>query len=582
MRCLSSTINLAVTAETSPVDILKTTADMTRHNISPATSVIVECYFVLGLERRLRRYERVRDVMNSWDRDQQNALLILTGDSAKSDQDLDLESVPRTDEPPQGFSMQLHHSSKPGKWNKRWVTLLDNGQIYAAKSPNSQPSDKDSNVLCHLTDFDIYAPKESEMRRNLKPPKRFCYAIKSQQKTVVFANGENFVHFFSTDDSQQAASFYDKVHAWRSWYLVNRMVDLQTRSRAPQISYDPKANNPVSPKRSTVGSRGSTSARASIVEEEVVDEPLMNVNAFRMSKIVITPEDIKSNKTAAVRSKSVHRSGTLKKNGAANLEVPKTVREEEPEFATGGLLGSTYDKLKQTDAASVASSSKTGSDGPFTEAPSLLNGGISKSSSDASDQMKRQAEEEEKNNEATSWFPSAAEHSARVRSQVVHQPSPPHLRRPMTADTAGNAPAARRERHPAPLLSFTNDFPEPPRFREGPAGVRQVPGQPLINFASGGATREPRDSAPRQNVSRRGLPASNAGGLATSPPPQHPPPPPGPRFRSKSAVTQRRYNPNETNHPPMPAMPNRRHPHHAEPRGPPRFPAPEPLVNRAK
>lgn len=598
VRCLSSTINLPVTADTTSVDILKATADMTRHHISPATSVIVECYFVLGLERRLRRYERVRDVMNSWDRDQQNSLLIMPCDSAQSDQDLDLESVPRTEEPPQGFSMQMHHSSKPGKWNKRWVTLLENGQIYAAKSPNAKPSDKDSSVLCHLTDFDIYAPKESEMRRNLKPPKKFCYAIKSQQKTVVFAHAENFVHFFSTEDAKQAACFYEKVHAWRSWYLVNRMVDLEKKNRVPQLTLNPKSSsNTASPKRSM--NSGNRSARASTVAEEAEkegEEPLMNVNAFRMSQIIIAPEDDKVKKSMSVRSKApVQRSNTVKKPAATTVEVPKTVREEEPEFAAGGLLGNAYEKRKQADAASDASSplspNGASSNSPFTEAPSLLNGGISNSSSDASDHIKRQAEEEERKRkevEARSWFPSAAEHSARIRSQVVlpQQPLLHHQqRRPATGNTTTSPPMARRGGHPAPLLSFTKDFPEPPRFRDGPSGVRQVAGQPLINYAAGGAVREAQNSAPRRNVSRRGLPSSNSGGLTSPPPPpQHPPPPPGSqRTRSKSsASSQRRYNTGDAHHPPMPAVSNRRHPHHGEPRGPPSRPPPEPLVNRAK
>ncbi|KAG5920655.1 hypothetical protein E4U42_006140, partial [Claviceps africana] len=236
VRCLSSTISLPVTADTSPMDIVTATVEMTRHQLTPATCVIIECYTVLGLERRLRRYERIRDVMNSWDRDLQNSLLIMSCDATKDDEPhLEIESVPRTEEPPCGFSMPMHHSSKPGKWNKRWVTLLDNGQIYAAKSADAQPCDKDSSVLCHLTDFDIYTPKESEMRRHLRPPNRLCYAIKSQQKTVVFPNGENFVHFFSTEDAEQAAFFYEKVHAWRSWYMVNRMVHLgEKKDKPPQ------------------------------------------------------------------------------------------------------------------------------------------------------------------------------------------------------------------------------------------------------------------------------------------------------------------------------------------------------------
>ncbi|KHO01474.1 uncharacterized protein MAM_00475 [Metarhizium album ARSEF 1941] len=560
VRCLSTTVSLPVTADTSPVDILKATADRTTHDISPATCVIMECYSALGLERRLRRYERVRDVMNSWDRDQQHSLLVVKCESPNSDRDLDLEAVPRTEQPPQGFSMQMHYSSKPGKWIQRWVTLLENGQIYAAKSPNAKATDKDSTVLCHMTDFDIYSPKESQTRRALRPPHKFCYAIKSQQKTVVFANADNFVHYFSTDDARQAGRFSEKVHAWRSWYLVNRIVDPQ-KKRVPQIE---------SPNRSF--KCGNSSARASTISSKGDDEPLMNVNAFRMSQIVITPEETSTGRSASVKSKpSLHSSGPVRKNGPAGVELSN---KAEPEFAAGGLLGSAYDKLKQSDAASATSGAA--SDGPFTEAPSLLNGGISNSSSDASDKLKKQARAERKKVEVASWFPSAAEHSARIRSQSLHaQSSPYQQRRPIAADIRPMVPIIRRsEKHPAPLLSFSKDYPEPPRFREGPTSVRQLPGQPLISYATGGSPREARDGAPRNRVSRRGLPASNGIGFTgpPSPSPQLPSLPPGSLGRSKtSSSSTKRFGPVDTHpHHPMPAASGRRRPHG------------EPLVNRAK
>ncbi|EFY87983.1 hypothetical protein MAC_05974 [Metarhizium acridum CQMa 102] len=534
------------------------------------------CYSALGLERRLRRYERVRDVMNSWDQDKQHSLLVIKSESPNSDLDLDLQAAPLTKEPPQGFSMQMHHSSKTGKWTERWVTLLENGQIYAAKSPNVNASSKDSIVLCHMTDFDIYSPRESQMRRHLRPPKKFCYAIKSQQKPVVFANTENFVHYFSTNDAQQAARFFKKVHAWRSWYLVNRMVDLQEKSRVSQIALGPKSNNSESPQKSI--NSGSTSVRASTIASQK-DEPLMNVDAFRMSQIVITPEEAKSRRSVSVKSKlSVNRSGTVKKNMLADVDFSKTVKKAESEFAAGGLLGNAYDvKIKQSDAASAAS--KAVSDGPFTEAPSLLNGGISNSSSGAPDKFKKQAEEEKKRPEAMSWFPSAAEHSARIRSQSFHpQSSSYQQRRPMTADTG----ASRSEKHPGPLLSFSKDFPEPPRFREGPAGVRQAPGQPLVSYATGGTMREPRDGAPRRTMSRRGLPASHGAGFTGQPPPspQRPSLSLVSRARSKTSSSPKRLNTVDDRSPPTPATSSRRRPHHAQPYStqPNR---PEPLVNRA-
>lgn len=510
MRCLSSTITLPVTADTSPVDILRASAEMTEHHISPATCVVIECYFVLGLERRLRRYERVRDVLNSWDSDQQNSLLILPCDSAKDDQDLDLGNVPRTQDPPPGFCVQLHHSSRPGKWSKRWVTLLDNGQMFASKRPGAGPWDKDSTVVCHLSDFDVYAPKESEMRRNLKPPKKFCYAIKSQQKTFVFPNGENFVHFFCTDDEKLAARFYELVHGWRSWYLVNRMVDLARKDDAPRTQPSPLVRRATS-RRS--GDDGKKSMRVSIGEAAFHSgEPLMDVSGFKAPDISsLSPIKRTLTKQSAREP--------LRPNALASVQeseppVPETPKEGE--FSASGLLGEAYDKRRQAEPADTQAQAPAG---PFTEGPSLLNGGVAPSP-DSADKDKDKDKPEPK-----SWFPSAKEHTARIRSESTH-----HVRRPMTAGAAGHA---RRDWQPAPLLNLGKGFPEPPpRFRDpaGGGGNRHPAGQPLIDFATGGQGQQPRHGAPQQTMSRRGHPAPSTG------PPISPHRQQGMRSRSRSAT----------------------------------------------
>ncbi|KAG5956615.1 hypothetical protein E4U58_006489 [Claviceps cyperi] len=575
VRCLSSTINLPVAADTSPMDILTAAAEITRHNLTPTTCVLIECYSRLGLERRLRRYERIRDVMNSWDRDQQNSLLIVPCDTPPNDDGLAMESVPRTDEPPCGFSMQMHHSSKPGKWKKRWVTLLDNGQMYAAKSISTQPYDKDCSILCHLTDFDIYTPKESEMHRKLRPPKRFCYAIKSLEKTVVFSSTEKFVHFFSTDDAQQAASFFEKVHGWRSWYMVNRMVDFGGGKSKPfpqqplldtGINYSNRSpimrNNMSSPKSNSIGRNGHlVSDKGNSRADEASSDNFQDAHDVRLS-IKTNTGSTQLHKALSVRSKVS--SGA--KHSSLSRDIPPTVREEEPEFSVGGLLGDTYEqKRKQSEAATPAfPSSAKPADGPFTDAPSLLNGGIMKPGSDASTRhAMKQAEKNERKDEPKSWFPSAAEHSARTRythqreqqqqqqqqrqqrQHQQHQQYQPQ-RRPMPIDRRAsfspstNAAVAsssssisgcmpRRDRHPPPLLDFNNDISEQSRFYTGPnVGARHMrtPSQPLIHHAAGGVI--PRNAAAvalRRHSSRRSGSIGLGGAMHHSPPPPPPPPP---------------------------------------------------------
>ncbi|KAH7165984.1 hypothetical protein EDB81DRAFT_918206 [Dactylonectria macrodidyma] len=501
VRCLSSTINLPITPDTSPVDVLYSTANLTSHNIDPKTSVIIECYVDLGLERRLRRYERIRDVMNSWDRDQQNTLLVLTVDISENDTDadLDINSVPRTPNPPPGFTLQLYHSSRPGKWNKRWITLLETGQMFSAKKPEAKVSDKDSHVLCHLSDFDIYTPRESEVKRHLKAPRRFCYAVKSQQKTFVFPNGENFVHFFCAEDAQLAQRFHELVQHWRSWYLVTKQVDFEKKpkpyervvsDKPPRISHGSlPVNKGNLPKSTSTVTNGSHRLKVSVDESPYTIgdfQPLIDLNRFdkpiedfgKDFEVVPPPPKPKpvSQKPKVLTKHSSHGSPT-----------PQTPQSDK-QFSPGGLLGNGYEKKRmqaeQAERAERAERASNGSqvqhDGPFTDAPSLINGLVTSPVSPP----------REKKPEVRPWLPSASEHSARSRSKSIHSAQ----RTPMVDNNiitvnpiiAGNAASMKQK--PQPLVNLTNSFPEPPRWRESQGGAPKGPTSngPLINFATGG------------------------------------------------------------------------------------------------
>ncbi|KAF4584508.1 ubiquitin-like protein [Ophiocordyceps camponoti-floridani] len=408
VRCHSSTLTLSVTADTTAVDVVRLAAEKTNHPaVSASSYAVVECYFMLGIERRLRRYERVRDILNSWDDDEQNSLLLLPREGG-----LDLGPVSRSQDAPTGFCFQLYHSARPGKWSKRWVTLQDGGQMFASKRAEAGAGDKDSVALCHLSDFDVYSPKESEMRRNLKPPKKFCYAIKSQQKTFVFPNGENFVHFFCTDDDGLAARFHDLVRAWRSWYLVNKVLDL---------GRDEKPSPPPIYNLLSTGGVGATSKNSNGSDSAL---PALPGRTLRLPRRPLGPQQSSGREVAP------------KPQVFARPSTPDADREGS--FSATGLLGDAYDKRK-LDEAQDRNEAKV--EKPFTEGPSLLNGGVVV----VSDKNKAvvvaaaAAASDNAKPEPKSWFPSAAEHSARARKENPAPAPLPPFRRPVTADAVGSA-----------------------------------------------------------------------------------------------------------------------------------------------
>ena len=53
---------------TTSAELLSSAANCFSEQIDPKNSVLVEYYGKVGAQRPLRRYEHVRDVMNSWGR----------------------------------------------------------------------------------------------------------------------------------------------------------------------------------------------------------------------------------------------------------------------------------------------------------------------------------------------------------------------------------------------------------------------------------------------------------------------------------------------------------------------------------
>ena len=209
-----SVISVPISPTTTPYDIVRAASVQLSPDISPDDHVLLESYTPLGLERPLRKYEHIRDLLNSWDFDTQNTLVLLPSFCESMDINLNLEGV--LEQPPAGASVQMYHSQRPGQWDKKWINLRADGQISVAKNGVSSNS-------CHLSDFDIYMPTKTRLCKYIRPPKRFCFAIKSQQKSSIFLSNQNFVHLFSTNDKTLANHFYSSVQIWRSWYLVHVM-----------------------------------------------------------------------------------------------------------------------------------------------------------------------------------------------------------------------------------------------------------------------------------------------------------------------------------------------------------------------
>ena len=208
-------VHLSVTALTRVQDLLNSAQDSFEGEVDAEKFTVIESFAQLALERPLRKYENVRDVMNSWTHDEENVLIIIPPASLDALYQLEVQSAPT--QQPADMTFHIYHSQRPRKWDKRYVTLRADGQVTVAKKQQAQ----DQANICHASDFDVYSPTSSSLSNDVKPPKRICFAVKSQQKASMFLSTENYVHFFCTNDNAIADGFYKAIRAWRSWYLAN-------------------------------------------------------------------------------------------------------------------------------------------------------------------------------------------------------------------------------------------------------------------------------------------------------------------------------------------------------------------------
>ncbi|KAJ5165626.1 uncharacterized protein N7500_007456 [Penicillium coprophilum] len=233
-----ATADITVTPSTQVRDIL---LDATKHlsrDIDAEKFILMESYSQVGLERPLRRYEHVREVMNSWSHDADNQFIVIPPSSVDALTQLDAGHAPSGQ--PSPVTVHIYHSQRRRKWDKRYVTLRSDGQVTISKKENA----KDQTNICHISDYDIYFPSARALNKDIKPPKKLCFAIKSQQKSSMFLSTENFLHFFSTSDKSIADTWYRAVQKWRSWYLVNKKgVGQKQETETPKRAGTKKSTN---------------------------------------------------------------------------------------------------------------------------------------------------------------------------------------------------------------------------------------------------------------------------------------------------------------------------------------------------
>ena len=338
--------------------------------------------------------------MNSWDNDRENSLLLIDPGRGTSEVELSIAGVPKQ-KPEEQQSWLLSYSQKPGKWEKRYIVLHPSGQITQQKDINKPQSQEN---VAHLSDFDIYTPTSAKAKKVIKPPKRFCYAVKSQQKSAMFESTLNFVHFFCTSDKATSDSFYNAVQGWRSWYLVNVMGEGGKAAGRPADNAEPMGSRGIRDLADQEASIGHTRGEESFSSHYQLGsfKPLIDVDQFEnqrprtanrtsVDNFAVRPPSSDA-KAPGKRSDSDKRDKThlstavnareqlaeneplanLARTGSTSKGKPGAdhVRGGSNDFAKDGLLGRSYTQRQKEYAER-----ERARDQPFTHGSNLLNGG---------------------------------------------------------------------------------------------------------------------------------------------------------------------------------------------------------------
>lgn len=389
--CSNKRILLPVNPTTTPLDLIKSAATVLTVPIDVRTAVVTELSAKVCISRPLRNFEHVREVMNSWDSDNQNELTIVDSALDGIDQD-DLLAYKVPDDRPEGVSCFIQYSSKPGKWSKRYLTLRPDGQLVMAKNEKS----KDQEKICTLTDYDIYTVSQQKLAK-IKPPKKICYAVKSMQKSNIFAEESQYVHFFCTNDRSIATAFYKALQGWRSWHLKHEKgKGTQKKSVAQRAVTGNAEQSPITSAHNrgeSVGSHYELGTYSSLLDldsfnktldkievhkpgEFPEDAPLsrfdtkgMHTRKMSLRGKQAPPPAFKGGLVAEARNQSgTSPAAATQSNSRENSLTQSVTKQDEDEtFAAGGLLGRTY-----TNRQRAVQEREQKLNGAFTEGPSLI------------------------------------------------------------------------------------------------------------------------------------------------------------------------------------------------------------------
>ncbi|KAJ3411255.1 hypothetical protein HDV05_002471 [Chytridiales sp. JEL 0842] len=191
----------------------------------------------LGIERPLRDWEVVTDVISAWDTVNSTNAIVMKKYGYRST--LVPKSISGRFPKVQGY---LYTELKQGKWQKRFCALKES-TLYYYTGPNYSGE----TVLLRLTNFDVY----TLTTRKRRTPTNYCFALRSTQSVKIFEDKSDYMRFFCVDKQER---LFDWVLAIRlakneSTYIdfpeiFEDYPDIPARERAARIAAEEANQKP--------------------------------------------------------------------------------------------------------------------------------------------------------------------------------------------------------------------------------------------------------------------------------------------------------------------------------------------------
>ncbi|SPO29363.1 uncharacterized protein UTRI_04908_B [Ustilago trichophora] len=239
--------------------------------------VVFDCSAQLGIERPLREYEMITDVVNVRAHPKTDFLLIKRTELSPY---LSIRSVPTSSPALAGY---VYVQDRKKKWNKRWLELRDHG-LYHAKNEKG----KDETSICQISTFDVYLVDSGVV----KMPKANGFALRSQDQITMFEKpDQDYIHYFCLTDPAAHRDWVRAILNARTYILRQEKAVLFQMDSPPSSQDAPvgaMASGGLSRKntsrrpngRSGTGAAGTAEVGNSGVNGPSPPTPLIDSNAF--------------------------------------------------------------------------------------------------------------------------------------------------------------------------------------------------------------------------------------------------------------------------------------------------------------